>query len=377
MDSVKFSGLVIAFSALAVACRSEEGSKATSQAGGVTEPKRFLKPADLKQPEIKIETSESDLPVYVSQHSGFRREDTGATEESDSESWMLQKECWKVVEAKVRANASSYSMEIDEDLTSCLNNESFGQSLMRYHELGVGAAYVPNSLELGSMRLRLAGHGSCIPKGAATFAGLDGLHAVLDGGDFQKIKSEVVCSGPRSEWLQTMLEGAYSFQFTLEGETRTARWSVKKLTAMYGKTLNESCKTTWNGDQGTMAECNHVESSVVKFNTPRASDRNADPFTFVWHSAIRFLDQPTEQNSKGPWYPSGTQKLTFNEWSGTITYTGSNTAPTINMSNGTSTVATRLPYGAGANLVGQDGASRSSFLMKALSRAMGKAPSRD
>jgi hypothetical protein len=345
---------------------------------GVRQPRRFLTDSDLVKPSGIEPTSEWDLAGRVLNEAqiylNFPEDDSTST----SESWTLQDSCWSKSKANLVANASSYSLEMDVNLKDCLNNDKFGEAQILNMALSEDAVYVPGSLKLVSHRIRSAGQMSCTPSGATTFAGLNGLHIIKDEKSISKITDSVTCMGQAVEWHQTKVEGEFSFDYTSGGQTRTFQWINRKVFAGFGKALGEPCQTKWTGNQGVMEDCSSVD---LYSSSHRDAVKNAfsaaAPELDGYHSIIRFLKQPTEQNSKGPWYPSGTQKLTFNEWSGTITYTGSNTAPTINMSNGMSTVATRLPYGPGANLLGQAGASRSSFLMKALSRAMGKAPSRD
>ena len=109
------------------------------------------------------------------------------------------------------------------------------------------------------------------------------------------------------------------------------------------------CKVTVAGDLETNVDC--VQINVTRATTSNTNNgETTETHKDEWLKIVWGSDAVSGSNETDIWRQSGTAQVEFNNWTGTLTYSNKDVAPTYNLSNGTATAEGSLTATAGLQL---------------------------
>jgi hypothetical protein len=139
----------------------------------------------------------------------------------------------------------------------------------------------------------------------------------------------------------TKIETLLQIKITLAATAGTKLNYEKQLFIGHATAEGKPCTSSIDGSELKHADgclfTNRDLNSIYKVNGTSDPDEGAENFTQLETSSL-----VSASGSDNVWFKSGTMKATFNNWTGDVTYTNANTAPTYSITNGTETATGSL-----------------------------------
>lgn len=307
---------------LLVAACSKEETKQDAASGSTG---AFLTSADLSPGSLVTPLDKSSVLFSLNSESDFINHEPEASGSGSASGSSSGDDCTgdAIDTLVVKADADSLTVDGSIDLKTCM--------VAQLNDNAVATATV----ELASMKIAFA-----IACPGSDFSSYNGktMAAISDDPNIEHLCE----AGPtRTSLANHELKMNYTTTTTAETLTISTKNTIRSLHSSSSPT-NTACTSTlagntWTTDTGCTAISRLISSKITTTTGQATKTEDSEDYTKL------VMTNLTENNdSTSKWFTGGKFDVTFNDWTGSVTYTNATTAPTYSLTRGSETLTGTL-----------------------------------